>query len=339
MKQKKIIKYLIGFIGALLVYSFLSYNSYAVTTGTVYLSSNKSALEKGEEVEIFVNIKNSKTAAFNFNMYFDDTKLEFVYGPENINVVGNHVIYVWYDNTGGKNAKVGKLETLKFRAKEYGLANFQIEGAFYNEVGQEIQTDFKGAQVEIGKKENVRANEKTIETENIENSELLNTNLETLAIENVLLYPPFDNSVTQYRAEVGNGVSNLNILAVPENENAKVEVIGKDDLKEGENSVSVVATAQDGVTKREYDVVVYKRNLEEEEKYQNEQKKNQAKLEAIYQAQKTEGFSNNIEKSIQEAEKNEKKSDFIEIIVIVVASILVMFVIVKYGVKNSSKSK
>ena len=118
-----------------------------------------------------------------------------------------------------------------------------------------------------------------------------------------------------------------------------MEVIGKDDLKEGENSVSVVATAQDGVTKREYDVVVYKRNLEEEEKYQNEQKKNQDKLEAIYQAQKTEGFSNNIEKSIQEAEKEEKESDFIEIIVIVVVAILVIFVIVKYGVKNSSKSK
>lgn len=335
MKKKKMIKYLIGLIGVLLVYNLLSYNCYAVTAGTVYLSSNKAVLEKGEEVEIFVNIKNSKTAAFNFNMYFDDTKLEFASGPENINVVGNHVIYVWYDNTGGTNAKDGKLETLKFKAKEDGLANFQIEGEFYNEVGQQIQTDFKGVQVEIGKKENVTDIEKTIETENIENSEVSNTNLETLAIENVLLYPPFENSVSQYRAEVGNGVSNLNILAVPENENAKAEVIGKDDLKEGENSVRVVVTAQDGVTKREYDVVVYKRNLEEEERYENEQRENQNRLEAIYQTQKTSGVSNNIEESFSQTEKDRKKSNFVWIIVIAVAIIIVILVIIKYRVKNS----
>ncbi|MBQ2937852.1 MAG: cadherin-like beta sandwich domain-containing protein [Clostridia bacterium] len=336
MKQKIMIKYLIVFIGMLLVYNLLFNNSYAVTAGTVYLSSNKSALEKGEEVEIFVNIKNSKTAAFNFNMYFDDTKLEFVSGPENINVVGNRVVYVWYDNTGGKNAKEGKLETLKFKAKEDGLANVQIDGEFYNEVGQQIQTDFKGIQVQIEKKENVATIEEVIETEN---SELSNTNLETLAIENVLLYPPFDNSVSQYKADVGNGVSSLNILAIPENENASAEVMGKDDLKEGENNVRIIVTAQDGVTKREYEVAVYKRNLEEEEKYQNEQKENQAKLEAIYQAQKTSGFSNNTEESIEEAEKNEEKSVSIGIIVIVVGAILVIFVIVKYGVKNSSKNK
>lgn len=330
MKQKKFIRYLISFIGALLIYSLLSCNSYAITSGTVYLSSNKSVLEKGEEVEIFINMKNSKTAAFNFNMYFDETKLEFVSGPDNINVDGNRIIYVWYDNAGGKNAKEGELETLKFRAKEDGLANVQIEGEFYNEIGQQIQTDFKGMQVQIGEKETVKA----IETEN---SELSNTNLETLAIENVLLYPPFDTTVSQYKAEVGNGITNLNILAVPENENAIAEVIGKEGLKEGENTVRVIVTAQDGVTRKEYNIVVHKRNLEEEEKYENEQRENQNKLEEIYKTQKTSGLSNNIEESVNQTEKDKKKSNFMGIIAIIVAAIIVIFIVVKYGKKNSKR--
>ena len=44
------------------------------------------------------------------------------------------------------------------------------------------------------------------------NPEKANTNLEVLAIEDTLLNPPFDNTVTQYDTEVSNTVTNLNII-------------------------------------------------------------------------------------------------------------------------------
>lgn len=53
---------------------------------------------------------------------------------------------------------------------------------------------------------------------------LSNSNLEILAIEGGLLDPPFDSNITEYSFEVNNNIKNLNILAVPENENAKIEV-------------------------------------------------------------------------------------------------------------------
>lgn len=42
----------------------------------------------------------------------------------------------------------------------------------------------------------------------MEEIRLQNTNLETLAIENTLLYPPFENDITKYEAEVSNETSN-----------------------------------------------------------------------------------------------------------------------------------
>lgn len=53
---------------------------------------------------------------------------------------------------------------------------------------------------------------------------LSNSNLEILAVEGGLLDPPFDSNITEYSLEVNNNIKNLNILAVPENENAKIEV-------------------------------------------------------------------------------------------------------------------
>jgi hypothetical protein len=114
-----------------------------------------------------------------------------------------------------------------------------------------------------------------------------NTNLETLAIENTLLYPPFDNSITSYTAEVSNSVSNLNILAIPEAESANAEIVWDNDLKEGNNLITINVIAQDGITKKTYEINVYKRNEEEEAVYNEEQQLNKERLEEIYNLENT----------------------------------------------------
>ena len=127
--------------------------SFANTTGTVYLNTNKEIVEIGEEIEVTINIENIKTAAFTAYINFDDTKFEYISGTENTNVIGNRVITLWFDQLGGKQAKTGELIKLKFKAKANGLANFVVSGQFYSENGQLIETDFKELQVEVGKKE------------------------------------------------------------------------------------------------------------------------------------------------------------------------------------------
>ena len=351
--------------------------SSAITTATVYLESNKSIIEKGEEIEISFNIKDQATAAYNANIYFDEIKFEFISGPENINVNGNRIIVVWYDPQGGNGAKQGELGKLVFMAKDDGISNFVIDGEFFSDKGQSIQTNFEAVQIQVGKEEtnlemqarqeqgtstqssnanlqslrldkegmvppfksdiyeydliisndinslevlaiaenpnsqieimgntglkeglnlikiNVISEDKTqnklytIKVTKTANAEAANTNLETLAIENVALTPPFDNTTTQYNAEVSNETTNLKILAIPENESAKAEISGNGDLKEGNNLISVTVTAPNGITQRVYQVGVYKRNAQEEEIFKEEQSKAQEMLEQAYEIEKT----------------------------------------------------
>ena len=85
----------------------------------------------------------------------------------------------------------------------------------------------------------------TLGVESEETKELENTNLETLAIEDVYLYPPFSNEITEYNTEISKDINNLNILAIPENENATVKIEKENTLKVGDNIITIYVTAQD----------------------------------------------------------------------------------------------
>ena len=396
--NKKILFLLILFLFLIDICS--CYRTYANTTGNVYLESNKDVIDINEEIEISVNIDNFNTAAYTLYLYFDDDKFEFIKEnneDSNINVDNNRIIYVWYDNQGGNNPRSGKLETFKFKAKENGLATFNINGEFYTEKGQKVQTTFKEKQIQIGKEETTlekQAREEIGQDENVSDSKLqnlrlstegmvpefnnntydyyltvkndikdvevlataennnaqveitgnenlqnglnlikvlvtspdksnsntylinvtktddlesANTNLETLAIENYLLYPDFDNTVTNYNVEVGNNTEQINLLAIPEDENATVEINKNDTLKEGNNTIKVTVTARNGFTKKEYNINIYKRNSEEETKYQEEQKNNQEKLNQIYEIQKTSNEQEQSKENQEEIKKNEEE--------------------------------
>lgn len=374
----------------LLAFTYFFNVSYA-STGTVYLKGDKTTLGKGEEINLALCIANAETAAYTAYLYFDNSKLEYVSGPENTNVVGNRIIYVWYDENGGSNPKKGELASFKFKAKEEGRATFNIQGEFYGNDGRQIETDLKETDVQIGKEETIssrkteevdqannesnnaefnnaeltmlrlgiegivpefkkdvydyyltvensindidivaisenpkavveitgntnlkeglniitirvtsedktQSNVYTIQVTKTNNYEAANTNLEILAIENVLLNPPFDTNVTHYSVEVSNETDNVNVFAVPENENANVKIVKGETLNEGENLIKVSVTAQNGFSSKAYEITVYKRNQEEEAKYREEQEANKQQLEEIYEAEKTSNELGQVEK-------------------------------------------
>ena len=170
------------------------------------------------------------------------------------------------------------------------------------------------------------------------NLEQANANLETLAIENVTLEPEFANDIYEYNTIVTNTTENLNILAIPEKQTANVQISGGSNLVYGNNEILINVIAENGYTKKEYKVNVYRRN-EEEQKLADEQKQIEIqKLNAILESQNEE----NLEKS----ENNESiQSNIVENIKenkwkIVVAIIIVIAIlsIVIYRVKNK-KSK
>lgn len=223
--KKIIISFIIIFVVAISNPVF----TIATTKAKVYLQSNKTIIEKNEEIEISFNINGEKTSAYNIEIFFDDTKFEFVSGEENINVDGNRIIIVWYDEQGGNGARDGELGKIKFKAKENGLANFVINGEFYTNKGQLIQTEFQELQIQVGKEES------SIEKQDVKemgtNTQSNNANLKNLILNKEGLVPSFKSDVYEYDLIVDNTVNDLEIMTVAENSNSQIEIAGNKRFK------------------------------------------------------------------------------------------------------------
>lgn len=403
MLKKKVLIIVTLFISII----YLKNVAYANNKGVVYLTSNREAVNSEEEIEITVNIENSKVAACNLYIAFDKEKIQYISDINKKEIVDrthlleNRLSYVWFDELGGKGAKEGNIVSFKFKAKQDGIATFIIDGEFYNQNEQLIDVEFKEVQVKIGKEESrlskdakeesgtstenantylqalrvdiegiVPSFDKNVEeyyltvpksTKEIEvlataenpnasvevkgntnlqngeneinikvtsadrtqtkdykihvtktdNLELANTNLEILAVQNVLLNPPFEASHTNYEIEVPHETEDLKILAIPENEDASVKITGKDGLKEGENLVTVEVKAKNGVARKIYILKVNRRNAEEEKKYEEEQAKQREELENAYNIEKTSLVAEKDEKNEEKKQEKENRNAII----------------------------
>lgn len=82
-----------------------------------------------------------------------------------------------------------------------------------------------------------------------------NNYLKSLSIDGYEL--TFDKYTNEYKITVKNSVTSLDITALAEDYRARVEITGNEGFKEGENTVIITVTAEDGST-REYKLVVDK---------------------------------------------------------------------------------
>ena len=391
--MKKIIYFVIT-VFMIILFSY-PVKSRALENATFYLQSDKDNVIIGDEFEVSLNLKGINTSAYSIEIFFDTTKLEFVSGPENSNVIGNKVKIVWYDSNGGTEAKQGELEKLKFKSIAPGIADFDVNGEVFDENTNLMQTDFENFQIEILEQDvtegvNGRAIQKQNSTQlkslrlNVEgivpdfetdiydysltlpeqlkeikdievlpiaenenakievsgnknlkdglniinvvvtnqgksqeykikvtktqNLEMANTNLENLAIEYAILSPEFNEQITRYNTQVANEINQLNILAIPENEQGKVEILGNNNLNEGNNKIEIKVTAPNGFTQRIYEINVYKRNKQEETIYNQEVDKVKKRLEEAYSVNKKVSGNDNSGETIK-SDKNDKSKN------------------------------
>ena len=420
--MKKIIYFVIT-VFMIILFSY-PLKSRALENATFYLQSDKDNVIIGDEFEVSLNLKGINTSAYSIEIFFDTTKLEFVSGPENSNVIGNKVKIVWYDTNGGTEAKQGELEKLKFKSIAPGIADFDVNGEFFDENTNLMQTDFENFQIEILEQDSSEGVEgrsvqkqnstqlkslrlnvegivpdfetdiydysltlpeqlkeiKDIEVQTIaenenakievsgnknlkdglniinvvvtnqgksqeykikvtktQNLEMANTNLENLAIEYAILSPEFNNQITRYNTQVANEINQLNILAIPENEKGKVEILGNNNLNEGNNKIEIKVTAPNGFTQRIYEINVYKRNKQEETIYNQEVDKVKKRLEEAYSVNKevsendNSGETMNNDNNEVKNEKRENKKDYLlmAVDVFIVVSIIIGFLTYK----------
>lgn len=95
----------------------------------------------------------------------------------------------------------------------------------------------------------------TIIVTKAEDTQKANALLNSMIIEGYELSPEFSSEVFDYDiGKVGVDIEKLNILTFAASDKAKVEIQGNETLLEGENTVKVVVTAEDGTTKKEYNI-------------------------------------------------------------------------------------
>ena len=173
------------------------------------------------------------------------------------------------------------------------------------------------------------------------NLEQANANLETLAIENVTLEPEFANDIYGYNTIVTNTTENLNILAIPEKQTVNVQISGGSNLVYGNNEILINVIAENGYTKKEYKVNVYRRN-EEEQKLVDEQKQIEIqKLNAILESQNEENLekSENNESTQSNIVENIKENKWKIVVAIIIVIAILSIVIYRIKSYNSHITK
>lgn len=173
------------------------------------------------------------------------------------------------------------------------------------------------------------------------NLEQANANLETLAIENVTLEPEFANDIYEYNTIVTNTTENLNILAIPEKQTVNVQISGGSNLMYGNNEILINVIAENGYTKKEYKVNVYRRN-EEEQKLADEQKQIEIqKLNAILKSQNEENLekSENNQSTQSDIAENIKENKWKIVVAIIIVIAILSIVIYRIKSYNSHITK
>lgn len=103
----------------------------------------------------------------------------------------------------------------------------------------------------------------------VDNIAMANALLESLQVTNYNIYPSFKSTIYNYNLDIKDNTEKLEIIAKPENENATIVIEGAEELKQGENIVKVIVTAEDGATVRTYKINAYVEKQREKLKEEN----------------------------------------------------------------------
>lgn len=129
--------------------------------------------------------------------------------------------------------------------------------------------------------------------------------LTELKIEGIELQPQFKTDVNEYKIELTEDIAKLDITTIATEANAKIEITGNEDLKEGENIITIVV------------------------KSENEEKTAAYQL-TINKTLKTTG--------IVENQDNKKENIKIAIIIAVLAGVIVLIILIIIKIRKSKKS-
>lgn len=242
--------------GGILIIFFTVLSLKCFAEAEITLDSSVDNIQKNEEITVTVNIQNESIAAYTIWLYYDNEKVECISDEENINIMEDKIICTWFSETG-KNQNLEDLTNIKFKAKQDGVASFNIIAEIYDENGKEIGIKYNQTEVTIGEEKQTSNTEKIEQlTENASKDD--DATLAIMRVNKEGINPDFDNTIKEYYLIVDENVKKLDITAVPTNNEAQVTITGNENLKNGLNKIKINVTSKDKSTTNEYVINVTK---------------------------------------------------------------------------------
>ena len=243
----------------MLIIFFTVFNMKSFAENKITLNTDNYSVQKDEEITITANISKEQIAAYTILIYYDKDKVECITNKDNINVLENKIIYTWVSETG-QNKEIEELVNLKFKSKQNGIALFSVIAEIYNEKGEKIDLNYTNIEVKIeenGKNDSEQENREIDENTSAKDDD---ATLEIMRVNREGINPNFDKNVKEYYLLIDEDVKDLDITAIPSNKDAKVDIIGNKNLKNGLNKVEIKVTSKDKSKTNEYIINVTKTN-------------------------------------------------------------------------------
>lgn len=254
--MKKLIK--LGTILSILVSFFLGICSLSKAVSSMHLETNQTNIKKEQEIVVSVKFHDTSIAALTIEIFFDNTKLEYVKGPENSNYSNNRIIFTWV-SADGKGKNNFATDDFILKGIQNGIASIDVSGEFYGENGEKIDIDNDNIEVQIGNSQELL---QEIQGQSLEEPTVSsnNTNLKILRLNYEGMIPSFTKEIKDYYFVTAEDMNNLKITAVPENEKSTVKITGNQNLKMGNNTIVIEVISEDKTKKTEYKIYVSKVN-------------------------------------------------------------------------------
>ena len=296
------------------------YKGIDIKIGEENVEKNEADGEKSEEASAENNIGSNNVSKDNANL--DIMRL----GYEGINPDFDKNIEEYYLVVG---EDVNNIDVTAI--PENREANVEITG------NKNLVSGVNKIEIIVTSQDKTKTKKYLINVTKTSNEEKANADLELLTVENYPISPEFANDITNYSIEIPNNINEVNILAVPNNIASTVKVTGNNNLQFGRNDIEIAVTAPNGLTQKIYNLSVYKRNGEEEKKYEKEQETKVEQDTAVVEkitSEEVDGANeieaDNIadEATVESESATKKTEDAVFMIIGIVLAILVIGVII-----------
>lgn len=211
-----------------LLTAFLFVGSVNAATGSIKATTGTRVATVGSTFDVTVTVQSTgKLGTWKFGISYDSSKLSLVSGDTLV--------------VGYNDGKINKSTSYKYRFKAIKSGSASI-----NVVNAEI-ADFDTVQYIATTTQGVTVTMKT--QAEIQASYSKNNDLKSLSVDGYEISPGFDKNTLEYKVSVPETETQIKINASPADGKARVSGAGVIDISEGNNTVSIVVTAENGSTK------------------------------------------------------------------------------------------